>query len=125
MLRVYVDTCIISGIAKRDLTEGESTALLKILQLRKQGTLEVVTSEQAAVEIARIPPAHRRPHELVLSLLAEVPIVQTHRTDSGLLLMGVGGGRREDPIFTLLKTTLPDIDDAHHIFQAAKNGAQY
>lgn len=125
MKRVYIDTCIVSGIAKRDLAETESDALLKLLNMGKRGTLEVVTSEHTATEIARVPSEYRRPHEFILSLLANVPAVPTFRSDSGFLLLGVGGGSREDPLFSQLKSTVPDRDDAHHLFQASKNGAAY
>jgi hypothetical protein len=39
-------------------------------------------------------------------------------------MMGVGGGSREDPLFGALKQILPDVSDAEHIFQAAKNNVE-
>jgi hypothetical protein len=41
------------------------------------------------------------------------------------MLIGVGGGRREDPLFTQLRTVLPDIADAEHTFQAARNSVEF
>jgi len=41
------------------------------------------------------------------------------------MLLGVGGGRREDPLFSQLKTALPDVADAEHAFQAARNCIDY
>ena len=58
-------------------------------------------------------------------LLTKIRTAATHWTDSGLTLLGVGGGQRTDPLFKSLKAILPDEDDARHVFQAAKNGVQY
>jgi hypothetical protein len=61
---------------------------------------------------------------MIYNLLNDVPAAVTHHTDSGLLLMGVGGGQREDPLFTALKAVLADAADAEHVFQAAKNNVR-
>jgi hypothetical protein len=120
-LRAYLDTCVVSGLAKGDLSPVDAAALLQILQARKAGAVDHVTSEVTAHELAAIPPDFRMKHEVIYSLIADVPRVPTHRTDSGLMLMGMGGGTREDPLFTELKKLLPDVGDAAHVFQAARN----
>lgn len=123
--RAYLDTCIVSGLAKDDLVPADASALLRILEARKAGRVELVTSDVANAEIKRIPEAYRTRHAVIYNLLADVPTVATHRTDSGLTLMGVGGGRREDRLFTELKSLLPDVGDAEHVFQAAKNNVAF
>ena len=42
-----------------------------------------------------------------------------------MLLMGVSGGRHEDPLFTQLKDLLKDEGDARHAFQASRGSAQF
>lgn len=122
---VYLDTCIVSGLAKGDLAPDEAKALQRILEARKRGAVVVVTSQVTKGEISAIPEIHRASHEVLYNLLEDVPTVSTHRTDGGLLLLGVGGGRREDPLFTSLMSALPDPTDAEHVFQAAKNNLLY
>jgi hypothetical protein len=125
LVTAYLDTCIVSGVAKGDLRPEEEEALLKLLQARKHGAISLVTSSVAKDEIDRIPPQHRVKHEMIYNLLNDVPVAQTHRTDSGLMLLGVGGGRCADPLLRTLKGLLPDEADALHLFQAAKNGVTY
>jgi hypothetical protein len=123
--RAYLDTCIVSGLANDDLSPSDTSALHRILKGMKAGRVELVTSDVAATEINQIPEAYRMLHAVIYNLLADVPTAATHRTDSGLTLMGVGGGRREDPLFTDLKKLLPDARDAEHVFQAAKNDVAF
>lgn len=122
---VYIDTCIVSGLAKGDVLPNEEKALTTLLEAHKKGKIVWMTSDVVKDEIGRIPQEHRPPHSVLYQLMADVPKVSTYRVDSGLTLMGVGGGRREDPVFTSLKQILPDEGDAEHIFQATKNGVSY
>ena len=124
-IKGYLDTCTVSGLAKGDLGESTIDALLHLLRCRRSGQVDLLTSAVTKEEIDRIPRQHRTPHEAIYTLLEEIPIAQTHRVDSGLSLLGVGGGTREDPLFTELKSILPDEDDARHVFQAVKNGVSY
>lgn len=120
-IRAYLDTCIVSGLAKGDLSEQDTVALLRILQSRKKGMVDLVTSEVTSAELSAIPPEFRMKHEIIYTLISDVPHVPSHHTDSGLMLMGVGGGTKEDTLFTELKRLLPDQGDAAHVFQAARN----
>ncbi|HVE61704.1 MAG TPA: hypothetical protein VNA26_07790 [Chitinophagaceae bacterium] len=119
---VYLDTCIISGLAKADLSIDDLEALHDLLEKHKNGKIHPLTSQVTKEELEKIPPTFRTQHKIVYNLLKDVPTAQTYQTDSGLMLMGVGGGIREDPVFTALKNLLPGEDDARHIFQATKNG---
>lgn len=123
--RAYLDTCIVSGLAKSDLKDVDRSALLRILQDAKAGKLDLVTSEVTATELERIPDEYKNLHEVIYNLLLNVPSVRTHRSDSGLTMMGVGGGSREDPLFGQLKQMLPDLGDAEHTFQAAMSKVEY
>jgi hypothetical protein len=121
----YLDTCLVSGIAKQDLRPVELDALHKLLVLRKGGEISLVTSHVTKEEIERLPATARGLHEGIYGLLDDVPEAQEFRTDSGLTLMGVGGGTREDPLLASIKAVLPDPDDARHVFQAARNAVDY
>lgn len=123
--RAYLDTCIVSGLVKDDLAKPEAEALQRILVARKRGAVSITTSAVTHDELSSIPEEHRAPHELLYNLLDDVPAAPTHRTDSGLTLMGVGGGRREDPLLTQLRAILADEGDAQHVFQAARNGVEF
>ncbi len=125
MNSVYLDTCIISGLAKEDLTEKELNALMELLKLHKKGEVSLVTSSVTMQELEKIPSTARRKHELIYLLLKDIPISRAKWTDSGLTLMGVGGGSREDPLYTKLKEILPDENDRHHVFQALKSKSTY
>jgi hypothetical protein len=121
----YLDTCIVSGLAKGDLGQPDVDALVKILRAHKQGLIRLVASQVVRRELEAIPASYRASHEVIYSLLTDVPTVPTHSTDSGLTLCGVGGGSVEDPVFTAIKSILPDVPDAEHVFQACKAGARY
>ena len=120
-MAAYLDTCIVSGLVRGDLPAAEQAALIRLLEARKRGDVHLVTSEITKGEIGQIPEQHRRLHEIMYSLLEDVPAAVTHQVDCGLLLLGAGGGTREDPLFSYLKALLPDLADAEHVFQAAKN----
>jgi hypothetical protein len=125
MIKAYFDTCIISGLAKEDLDTAQQTALVEVLRFYKAGSVELVTSELAQEEIIRIPERHRIRHEVIYNLLANIPITRAKWIDSGLSLLGVGGGSRFDPLYLELRTILPDELDAQHIFQAIKSNADF
>jgi len=74
----YLDTCIVSGLAKGDLSLAEEAALLRILQARKAGSVELFTSEVTREEISKIPAEHRTIHFVIYGLLADVPLAKTH-----------------------------------------------
>jgi hypothetical protein len=87
--------------------------------------IQLVTSELAHQEISRIPEQHRTRHEVIYNLLADIPVAQFKWIDSGLSLLGVGGGSRFDPLYLELKTILPDELDTQHVFQAIKSEADF
>jgi hypothetical protein len=121
----YLDNCIVSGLANEDLgTELE--ALYELLEHRKHGRLDVVTSHVTHEELERASADSRHGlRQVVYFLLADVPAVPEARHNSRMLLMGVGGGTREDARFTQLKEVLPDVDGARHVFQVIANGLDY
>ena len=121
----YLDTCIVSGLAKEDLSDEELDALLRILEEYKGNNVHLVTSDLTKRELDKIPARYRRKHSAIYSLLCDVPIVRLFRRDPRLDLLGVGDGVRVHTIFARLNTELPDETDAQHIYQAARNEAGY
>ena len=127
-ITAYLDTCIVSGLAKKDLGSDELAALRLILQAWEKGNVSLVTSSVVQEEIEKIPKEHRIKHETIYNLLSQVPVARAFSTTPGrLLLLKVGGGsvRRPNPIFAELHSLLPDEADAHHLYQAARNEVQY
>lgn len=125
MLKAYLDTCIVSGLAKEDLPQSEQAALLDVLRFHKAEIVQLVTSSLVKDEIDNIPRKHRARHEVIYNLLANIPISRVSWTNSGLTLTGAGGGRRVDPLYAELKAWLPDEFDVLHVFQAIKSTANY
>jgi hypothetical protein len=121
MKKAYIDTCVISGLAKEDIAQEEQTALLNILKAQKSGDLKLVTSDLTRRELENIPSEYRQKHEVIYNLVADVPIAKAFRRDSGLMLMGVGGGVRLVKEMAQLTTLLQDENDAAHIYQSYKN----
>jgi hypothetical protein len=132
-LSVYLDTCIISGIAKMDLGDENIDALLSIFEQSKKGNLNILTSIITESELNAIPIQYRKQHELIYYLLANLPYIQNAQTvQQGSMIIGIGIGigfgnrrRKTDPLFGKLSTLLPDNNDAMHVFQATKNNVQY
>ncbi len=122
----YLDTCIISGLAKEDLSDEELDALSRILEEYKGNNVHLVTSDLTKRELEKIPEGSRRKHSVIYSLLSDVPIVPMFKRGHGLTVIGIGGGViRVHPIFARLNTELPDEPDAQHIYQAARNEVRY
>ncbi len=120
MNKIYLDTCVISGLIKNDIGKENYIALEELFFT----DLCIVTSEVAKKEISKIPDKYRKEHENIYEALNKIPTIKHFSHNSNLMLMGVGGGRSDDPLFALLKNILPDEDDALHIFQATKNQAK-
>jgi hypothetical protein len=125
VVKAYLDTCIVSGLAKNDLSADDSAALLRILQAHKLGTLELVASDLVRGEISKIPENYRPPHSVIYNLLKDVPLVPSHQRTPPFRPTDFPFGVRPDPLLMRLVEILPDADDAAHIYQAAKNDVRY
>ena len=117
-IAVYLDTCIVSGLAKGDLAPPDVRALEWILQQHKQRHLRLATSAVTKFELAKIPARFRIAHSAVNELLDVVPARVT---------FGFWGAERaiEDPnwwTFERLTWLLPDAIDAEHLTFAIQAG---
>ena len=115
----YLDTCIVSGLAKGDLTPDDVAVLLQILPARKSGSVELFTSEVVREEISKIPAEYRTQHSIIYGLLADVPLANTHHRMPPFRPAPMF--KRKDPLLASLEHLLPDVVDALHVFQAAKS----
>jgi len=79
-LNAYLDTCIVSGIIKKDLKPEQQEAILKLLEYRKNGIVSMVTSKIAKDEIEKIPEKYRYEHQMTYLLIADVPVCRTATT---------------------------------------------
>ena len=119
-MKIYFDTNIVSSMIKNDLLEEEINAINHILNVWDSGEIEILTSKITKDELENIPHESKNIHLAMYKLIKKVPLIPEARTDSGLTLMGVGGGSREDPLYTRTKEILEQYD-AKHMFQAIKN----
>ena len=119
----YLDTCVISGLVRSQLDETEESALLELLKRFDDGSLNLVVSEIAEREIARIPPAHRTPHDDFYNLLSAVP---TFRPPA-LTRLSPLGLPMPDPHWPLWKdlTKVLSDDDANHAYQVISYGFDF
>jgi hypothetical protein len=120
--RLYLDTCIISGIAKEDLQTDQRAAVTELLRLHKQKVIQLVTSEMAKVEIDKIPVQHRSKHEAIYSLLADV---SSFVPLTGLSVIGIPTVNWHWIRLRALKRILPGHLDARHVFAAWRHGLEY
>jgi len=118
---VYLDTCIISGLAKGDIALPDVRALEWILQEHKLRHLRLATSAASEFELAKIPARYRIAHSAIYSLLDKVPAQGS---------IGFWDPERaiEDPhwwTFERLSWVLPDELDAYHMLFAIKAGIHH
>lgn len=120
-MKIYVDTCVISGHAKNELNAQEARAFTKLLELYKQGEVSLLTSAVSREEIDRIPKQYRTPHEGILEQLRNIPAAGYLVLDHGFEVPAFGV--KQHSIYKSLAKLLKDPDDAKHIYQAYREGA--
>lgn len=133
-MKVYLDTNIVSAIAKDD-EPAESDALDRLLTARRKGKVDLVTSELTLAEIKRYQDTRRRADiERIFQLLEKVEIV---RWDELVGMHSYGDERtwintpiiQNDPVYTALlaiglgreRRGKPQGVDAQHVFVAVKH----
>jgi len=129
-ITVYIDTNIVSRLAKADMTPPVGAALINILELFNQGKLELVTSDLSKKEIDKlnsVPNIDRDKWNLdvVVSLLKKVPFVQDHKLIGFNSYWDRLGGfsnpiMEDDHISATLRGIGLDRTDAHHLMVAIR-----
>jgi hypothetical protein len=121
----YLDTCVVSGLAKNELPTDVTSALLAILEVHKAGRIALVTSKLVHDEISKIPTAHCLLHTVIYSLLADVPLVDMTVRSPPFKPTSFPFGVESAPLLEKLEVFLPDKKDAEHVYQAVRNGASF
>jgi hypothetical protein len=111
-VEAYLDTCLVSGMARADLRPAEQEALLQLLQAHKSRLIALVTSHITREELEKAPAEVRARDDVIYALLENVPAKRE-------------SGGEKGPVLSQLKAILPDADDARHVFQALTNGVDY
>jgi predicted nucleic acid-binding protein len=83
MLKVYLETSVISALERRDQPDVEMTALYSLVQLAKEGTLTLVTSRESIREIGRTPIATTK-----AALMKHYVAIEELKDDHVLLSIG-------------------------------------
>jgi hypothetical protein len=121
--KIYLDTCLISGLANYDLKSEEQEALKDIFNLYKQKEIQLVSSDKAKEELEKIPKEWRAKHIEIYDLLDNLPTIPEKRVQDI-----IGGGfipfPREDTNLRTLKKILSP-KDAEHVFQASSHKCSY
>jgi hypothetical protein len=72
MPSIYLDTNVISGLAKGEYSEEVAAALLQITALSKAGRFDLYTSDVTAEELELIPQIYRRQHFVIYNLIKNI-----------------------------------------------------
>jgi predicted nucleic acid-binding protein len=124
----YLDTNLVSGLAKGDASADELAALYKVIELMHAGRVRLVTSPVTKEQIEKVPAEHRAPHTAIYVLLAKLPTVDEEVAMPIIIKAPpniYGPAVVQDEDLGKLLEVLPDVDDARHLFQAIKNGSAY
>jgi hypothetical protein len=126
--KAYLDNCLVGGLVQDDLDSAESDALYALIELSKEGRIDLVTSSVTRQEIELVPLEHRAPHRAVYAFLIELPTIEESELVPRILTAAPG---LKGPLLLghhdlgTLSRILPDWDDARHVFQAVQNGCAY
>ncbi len=127
-MKVYLDTNVVSAIAREDFPPDEMRALKQLLELSNTGKIELRASEVARREIESYKGEDKRTVEIVYLLLQKIPFVEDHE------VLGFhnqwdqwgGGGSfplvADDPISSELQKIDVERRDAHHLLVAIRAG---
>lgn len=114
--RAYLDTCVISGLARRDLPPTEQGAADSLIELVYQSRVTVCTSTEAWGEIQQVPEQHRQPHlrqYQQISILTKA--AEWFDTDEVYT-------PEAQQVLARLRSVVPGEIDARHIAHAAMHG---
>jgi predicted nucleic acid-binding protein len=124
MPSVYLDTNIISGLAKGEFEQPTIDAILEITGQSKDGRVSLFTSEITAEELNHIPAEYRWQHYVIYNLISNVAFAP-ERLPSNLILQGFGGGSiitqgfgpgPKHPIVCKLEAIIPTVSKTERAF---------
>lgn len=121
-LRVYVDTNVLSAVAKGELPAIEQAAFDAVAALVRSSAVTLLSSPVTLEEMNLIPPAHRGPHIFQYDAVAKVSSEITwYELDPAIEMLD----EVEDPVFIELRDFLPDENDARHLAHAKLEGIDH
>ena len=121
---VYVDTCVISGRVKSELSPPEAEAVDRLIRQHEAGEIDLLRSQVVEDEIGRIPDQYRAPHRALLEVFLSVPVA----TVGGLTRATAMGFPMANPrrrLWNSLVDLLPDEGDRWHVFTACCSRARH
>jgi len=139
MIKIYIDTNIISGFVRPQFSSEEMNDFDKILDFNHNGTIKFFTSKKTGEEIDKIKDVPGRDHHLhnlfykFTSATREFITAYSLGTFNSATYNSVpyGGGGREDPLYISIKSVIPKPQneekierwqsDIVHLFQFKKN----
>ena len=93
-MKVYLDTCIVSGLIKEDLGEDEFVTLDRILEAWQAHQVDLCTSKVTSEELSKVPDRYRREHDP--DLQANTTRANCTRGQNGQRPIAYGRWRREE-----------------------------
>lgn len=125
-MHIYLDTDVISGIAKADFEPKENQALRNILDRFEKGEFALVTSKVAKEEIDKCKHDQRKDITKVFEQLEKVQFVEDHLVKAFHNDNHARGGAssplvEDDPISSKLRDIAIDRTDAHHLMIAIRS----
>lgn len=124
MPTAYIDTCVVSGLAKRDLVKLEIDAVTEIIRVWRSGQISLVTSAVTKREIDAIPEKYLAPHDDIYRELLKIPVAGRQLPVVGQTAWG-GGAISDDPDALALSRLLPDVADVDHLLSAKASNVSY
>ena len=88
-MKIYVDTNIVSGLAKKDFNIETINYFHKILEYRKKGKIDLYVSDLTADELNNIPEEFKYHHNVIYLLLNNISIKT--KKNHKLITRGLGG----------------------------------
>ena len=124
-MKAYLDTCIVSGLAKSDLSSTEQEALNEILDFHDAGSVELCVSAEVEDELSEIPNEDREPHLQVFRRFRDLPRIKKIGGITRLGLLGLPTSNPRRRMLNRLKEAGLDKTDAMHVFIATTNKVEY
>jgi hypothetical protein len=140
---VYLDTNIISGLAKGEYEQSVAAACVEVTQLAKQGHIALLTSEVTAEELDLIPPQYKTQHLVIYNLIKNVSrqrevgrssVASAGMGSGPLVTRGLGRSAPPRLVRELEALIQPSSNasrsrsrsrDISHLFQCASAGVDY
>jgi predicted nucleic acid-binding protein len=120
---VYVDTCVLSAVANRELPPVEGAAMDTIAALVQSSAVTLFSSPVVLEEMSRIPGPHFALHLAQYDAIGKVSSNLTWEEFNPAT--EITDLEVEEPVYEDLRDLLPDEPDAQHLAQAKLAGIDH